>query len=59
MVWCPKYRRKVLLSAVDLRLKAITTEVCAEREAEILALEVMAANVHLLLDCHEPPPAKV
>jgi putative transposase len=50
VVWCPKYRRKVLMPPVDARLKTILEEVCQERWATILALEVMPDHVHLLLD---------
>ncbi len=49
VVWCPKYRRKVLVDAVAERLKQIIREVCAEREATIEALEVMPDHVHLLV----------
>ena len=41
VVWCPKYRRKVLVNGVDTRLKAILSEVAAERHAEIIEMEVM------------------
>ncbi len=50
VVWCPKYHRKVLVSPVDARLKAIIQEVCQERRVTLLALEVMPDHVHLLLD---------
>jgi putative transposase len=50
VVWCPKYRRKVLMPPVDARLKTILEEVCQERRATILALEVVPDHVHLLLD---------
>ncbi len=49
VVWCPKYRRKVLVDAVAERLKQIIREVCAEREAAIEALEVMPDHVHLVV----------
>src|SRR5437764_13629832 len=49
VVWCPKYRRKVLVEEVAARLKEIIREVCAEREATIEALEVMPDHVHVLL----------
>ena len=39
VVWCPKYRRKVLVTGVDDRLKAILAEVCRERDAIILDQE--------------------
>ena len=51
VVWCPKYRRKVLVTGVDDRLKAILAEVCRERDAIILEREVMPDHVHLLVDC--------
>ena len=49
VVWCPKYRRKVLTGGVDERLKAILREVAEERQAEIVELEVMPDHVHLLV----------
>ena len=49
VVWCPKYRRKVLVKGVDERLQQIITEVCQEHEATIEALEVMPDHVHLLV----------
>lgn len=50
-VWCPKYRRKVLVPPVDERLKQIVRETCAETLAEVLEMEVMPDHVHLLVEC--------
>lgn len=50
VVWCPKYRRRVLTSEVEDRLKAILHEVAEERQAEIIELEVMPDHVHLLVE---------
>jgi len=50
VVWCPKYRRKVLVGGVDERLKAILYEVAGERQAEIIELEIMPDHVHLLVE---------
>jgi len=50
VVWCPYERRKVLVPPIDERLKQIIREVCAEHQAEIEALEVMPAHVHLLVN---------
>ncbi len=50
IVWCPKYRRKVLLEPIDERLKEIIRDVCAEHQADILELEVMPDHVHLLVE---------
>jgi REP-associated tyrosine transposase len=50
VVWCPKYRRSVLVNGVDDRLKEIIQSVCTESRAEILELEVMPEHVHLLVE---------
>lgn len=50
VVWCPKYRRSVLVDGVDARLKEIIQNVCTESTAEILELEVMPEHVHLLVE---------
>ncbi len=50
VVWCPKYRRKVLVNGVDVRLKQILHEVCQEHDAVIEGLEVMPDHVHLLVN---------
>jgi putative transposase len=49
VVWCPKYRRPVLVGEIETRLKEIITEVCAERSAELIELETMPDHVHLLV----------
>ena len=36
IVWCPKYRRKVLMGKIAERLKVIITEVAAETGSEVL-----------------------
>lgn len=51
VVWCPKFRRKVLLPPVDERVKQIITEVCTETGSKIFEMEVMPDHVHLLLEC--------
>jgi putative transposase len=51
IVWCPKYRRKVLIDGVDARLKEIISEVCIETSSELLELEVMPDHVHVLVEC--------
>ena len=49
VVWCPKYRRKVLVNGVDERLKVIIQEVILELNAELLEMEIMDDHVHLLV----------
>jgi putative transposase len=50
IVWCPKYRRKVLVAAVETRLKEIMTEIAADYGMIIHALEVMPDHVHLFVE---------
>jgi putative transposase len=54
VVWCPKYRRPVLVKGVDSRLKTIIAEVVAETRSELIELEVMPDHVHLLLEVDPP-----
>ena len=51
LVWCPKYRRKVLSEPIAARLAEIIHEVCAEQQAEVVSLEIMPDHVHLLVEC--------
>ena len=51
IVWCPKYRRKVLVEQIAERLQQIIRDVCNEHQAEVLSLEVMPDHVHLLVEC--------
>lgn len=51
IVWCPKYRRKVLIEGVDVRLKEILLEVATEFGGELIEMEVMPDHVHLLIEC--------
>jgi len=51
VVFCPQYRRKVLTDEVAERLKQILQEVCEERQADLLDMEIMPDHVHLLLGC--------
>ena len=50
LVWCPKYRRPVLVPPFDGRLKEIIQEVATEAEMTIHALEVMPDHVHVFVE---------
>jgi len=54
IIWCPKYRRRVLAGRVEVRLSEIIFEVVAEAGGEVIEVEVMLDHVHLLV---EVPPA--
>lgn len=50
MVWCPKYRRKVLTGGVDARLKELLLEYAANLSVDILEMEIMPDHVHILME---------
>lgn len=50
VVFCPKYRRAVLVGEIAARLKSILLGVCQERRCELMEMEVMPDHVHLLLE---------
>ena len=49
VVFCPKYRRSVLVNGVDERLKELVLVKQSEYGYEVLDIEVMPDHVHLLL----------
>jgi putative transposase len=49
-VWCPKFRRPVLVDGVDQRLKEILDSVVAETRSASLGMEIMSDHVHLLVE---------
>ena len=49
IVFCPKYRRKVLVDGIDERLKELLKEKAQELEITIESMEVMPDHVHLFV----------
>ena len=52
VVFCPKYRRKVLVNGVDTRLKELVKSICEEIQVDVIEMEIMPDHVHLLLEVH-------
>jgi putative transposase len=52
-VWCPKYRKPVLVGPVEDALKRLLFEKASELEVEIEAIEIMPDHVHLFVNA--PP----
>lgn len=50
VVWCPKYRRRVLGGRIEARLKELIREVIEEKGAWLVEMEVMPDHVHLLVE---------
>jgi len=53
LVWCPKYRRKVLVGPVEQALRDLLQEKAEQLHVTIEALEVMPDHVHLFISA--PP----
>ena len=51
VVFCPKYRRKVLDEQVATRLKQLIKAVCQGTASPLIEMEVMPDHVHLLIGC--------
>ena len=52
VVFCPKYRRAVLVGDIGTRCEALIREKCAEHDWPVVALEVMPDHVHLFVKAH-------
>lgn len=50
VVFCPKYRRKVLVNGVDIRLKELIKLICVEIQVDVIEMEIKPDHVHLLLE---------
>lgn len=52
VVFCPKYRRKVLTNDIVPRLKKLFIEISKRYDFTIVEMEIMPDHVHLLIDCN-------
>lgn len=50
VVWCSKYRRKVLIGDVKARLKDLVKQICQENQLDLLEMEVTPDHIYLLLE---------
>ena len=50
VIWCPKYRRPVLVDDVAVRLKEILQEQAEAHDVTIKAMEIMPDHVHLFIE---------
>ena len=51
IIFCPKYRRRVIVGDVETRLKDLLNEKANEIQAEIIEMETVPDHVHLLISC--------
>src|ERR1700674_1535730 len=50
LVWCPKYRKRILVNALEKRLRELLYQKGKEIKAEIHALEIMPDHVHMVVE---------
>lgn len=51
IVWCVKYRRKVLITVVENRLKEILNKIAEDNNFNIELMEGDLDHIHLLIEC--------
>ncbi len=49
LIWCPKYRRKVLIGDVEARLREILIDKAKSLDLEIISMEIMPDHVHVFV----------
>ena len=49
IIWCPKYRRKVLINEIENKLKEIIITKCNELDCYVHELNIMPDHVHLFV----------
>ena len=49
IIWCPKYRRKILIDDIEVRLKQLLLEKAEQLQLEIKSMKIMPDHVHLFV----------
>lgn len=57
VVWCPKYRKSILIGSIADETKYLIEGICLERNWPVLALEVQPDHIHLFVSI--PPSTSV
>ena len=51
IVWCVKYRRKILIGEFEQSLKEILLKIANDNNFEIVEMETDKDHIHLLIEC--------
>ncbi|MEK6974270.1 MAG: IS200/IS605 family transposase [Nanoarchaeota archaeon] len=49
LIWCPKYRRKVLVGSVATRLRQLLNQKAKEIDTKIETMEILEDHIHLFV----------
>lgn len=52
VIFCPKYRHKIITGNIEKRLKAICYEIANTYDFEIIEMKTMPDHVHILISCN-------
>ena len=52
VVFCPKYRKPVLVTGIETDLKLIFETVCVSNDWKILEMKIMPDHVHIFISSH-------
>jgi len=52
LIWCPKYRRSILVGDIEKRLKQLLKEKAKEHNWEIKTMEIMPDHIHLFVQAN-------
>jgi putative transposase len=60
VIWCPKYRKNILVDKIKDRLTEIINDIAGEQQLTIKALEIMPNHVHVFFSMsYLYPPHKM
>lgn len=51
IVWCVKYRHKILISSIETRLKEILYKIAEDNGFTIVLMNGDLDHIHLLIEC--------
>ncbi len=51
LVWCVKYRHKVLFGEVEERLRGLLLNIADENKYKIVTMEMDKDHIHMLIEC--------
>lgn len=49
LIWCSKYRRKVLVNGIDQKLKEVLKDIAKKIQCSVKDIEVMPDHIHIFL----------
>ena len=56
LIWCTKYRRPMLKSEVETRLRFLLLEKAKEIDVNIVSLEILPEHLHMFVKCSPVDP---